>query len=414
MDWTMAQINANFLRLPGAYLFSEIARKIAAYKEDHPEVDIIPLGIGDVTRPLVPAVIDRFHQAVDEMADPKTFRGYGPEQGYTFLIREIIAHDFQPRGISLDEDEVFVSDGAKCDTGNIQELFSLDNRIAVTDPVYPVYVDTNVMAGRAGELEADGRFQNILYLPCTAANGLKPELPQTKVDLIYLCFPNNPTGMTLTKAELHPWVEYARQNQAIILFDSAYEAFIQKSDIPHSIYEVEGAKEVAIEFRSFSKTAGFTGTRCAYTVVPKNVMAYTKDGQAHPLNRLWLRRQTTKFNGVSYPVQAAAAAVYSPEGQQQIREVIRFYLTNAKIIREGLQQLGFTVYGGVNAPYIWLKTPGKLTSWEFFDKLLHEVQVVGTPGSGFGPSGEGYFRLTAFGSRENTEQAMERIKRLKL
>jgi LL-diaminopimelate aminotransferase len=414
MDSHMAQINENYLRLPGAYLFSEIARKIGAYKTEHPTADIIRLGIGDVTRPLAPAVIDRFHQAVDEMADPKTFRGYGPEQGYAFLIQEIIAHDFKPRGISLDEDEVFVSDGAKCDTGNIQEIFGLDNRIAVTDPVYPVYVDTNVMAGRAGELGHDGRFQNILYLPCTAANGLKPELPRTKVDLIYLCFPNNPTGMTLTKAELLPWVAYARKNRSIILFDAAYEAFIQEPDIPHSIYEIEGAKEVAIEFRSFSKTAGFTGTRCAYTVVPKTVLAYTANGQGHPLNKLWLRRQTTKFNGVSYPVQAAAAAVYSPAGQQQIRDVVQFYLTNARIIREGLQKLGFTMYGGVNAPYIWLKTPGNLTSWEFFDKLLHEVQVVGTPGSGFGPSGEGYFRLTAFGSRENTEQAMGRIKTLKL
>jgi LL-diaminopimelate aminotransferase len=414
MDFHMARINENYLRLPGAYLFSEIARKIGAYKTEHPEADILRLGIGDVTQPLVPAVVERFHQAVEEMADPRTFRGYGPEQGYSFLVQQIITHDFQPHGISLDEDEVFVSDGAKCDTGNIQEVFGLENRIAVTDPVYPVYVDTNVMAGRAGILEADGRYQNILYLPCTAATGLKPELPQTKVDLIYLCFPNNPTGMTLTKDELRPWVEYARQNRAIILFDAAYEAFIQEPGIPHSIYEIEGAKEVAIEFRSFSKTAGFTGTRCAYTVVPKTVLAYTANGEAHPLNKLWLRRQTTKFNGVSYPVQAAAAAVYTPAGQQQIKEVIQFYMTNARIIREGLQKLGFTVYGGVNAPYIWLKTPGTLSSWEFFDKLLHEVQVVGTPGSGFGPSGEGYFRLTAFGSRECTEQAMERIKGLKL
>jgi LL-diaminopimelate aminotransferase len=410
----MAQINENYLRLPGAYLFSEIARKIGKYKAENPDADIIRLGIGDVTRPLVPAVVSGLHRAVDEMAEEKSFRGYGPEQGYSFLIQKIIEHDFRPNGVELEADEVFVSDGAKCDTGNIQEIFGVANIIAVTDPVYPVYVDSNVMAGRSGALGPDGRYQKIVYLPCTAANGLKPELPRTKADLIYLCFPNNPTGMTLTKAELALWVDYARQNRSIILFDAAYEAFIQEPEIPHSIYEIEGAKEVAIEFRSFSKTAGFTGTRCAYTVVPKTVMAYDSSGQPHSLNKLWLRRQTTKFNGVSYPVQAAAAAVYSPAGQQQIREVIRFYLTNAQIIREGLQKLGFTIYGGVNAPYIWLKTPGPLSSWEFFDKLLNEVQVVGTPGSGFGPSGEGYFRLTAFGSRENTERAMERIKGLKL
>jgi LL-diaminopimelate aminotransferase len=410
----MAQINENYLQLPGAYLFSEIARKIGKYQSKNPDAAIIRLGIGDVTRPLVPAVVAGLHQAADEMAGEKSFRGYGPEQGYSFLIQKIIEHDFRPRGVELEADEVFVSDGAKCDTGNFQELFGVDNIVAVTDPVYPVYVDSNVMAGRSGALGPDERYQKIVYLPCTAANGLKPELPRTKTDLIYLCFPNNPTGMTLTKAELQLWVDYARQNRSIILFDAAYEAFIQEPEIPHSIYEIEGAKEVAIEFRSFSKTAGFTGTRCAYTVVPKTVMAYDSSGQPHSLNKLWLRRQTTKFNGVSYPVQAAAAAVYSPAGQQQIREVIRFYLTNAQIIREGLQKLGFTIYGGVNAPYIWLKTPGPLSSWEFFDKLLNEVQVVGTPGSGFGPSGEGYFRLTAFGSRENTERAMERIKGLKL
>ncbi|HYH01653.1 MAG TPA: LL-diaminopimelate aminotransferase [Bacillota bacterium] len=410
----MAIINENYLRLPGAYLFSEIARRIGKYKQEHPDAAIIRLGIGDVTRPLVPAVVDGLHRAVDEMAKSDSFRGYGPEQGYAFLIQKIIENDFVPRGVSLAEDEVFVSDGAKCDTGNIQEIFGLNNRIAVTDPVYPVYVDTNVMAGRSGELGADGRYQNMVYLPCTAANGLKPELPKNKVDLIYLCFPNNPTGMTLTKAELKPWVDYARENKAIILFDAAYEAFIREAEIPHSIYEIEGAQDVAIEFRSYSKTAGFTGTRCAYTVVPKSVMAYDSNGQPHSLNQLWLRRQTTKFNGVSYPVQAGAAAIYTAEGQKQVREVIDYYMENARLIREGLQKLGFTVYGGVNAPYIWLKTPGNLTSWEFFDKLLQEVQLVGTPGSGFGPSGEGYFRLTAFGSLENTEQAMERIKMLKL
>lgn len=410
----MARINENYLQLPGNYLFSEIARRINKYKAEHPEADIIRLGIGDVTQPLAPSVIDGFQKAVAEMGKAETFRGYGPEQGYAFLINEIINNDYRPLGVELSEDEVFISDGAKCDTGNIQEIFGLDNIIAVTDPVYPVYVDSNVMAGRSGKLGADGRYEKIVYLPCTEANGLKPELPKAKVDLIYLCFPNNPTGMTLTKDELKVWVDYARANKAIILFDAAYEAYIQEKGIPHSIYEVDGAKEVAIEFRSFSKTAGFTGTRCAFTVVPKSVMAYDSTGKAHELNKLWLRRQTTKFNGVSYPVQAAAAATYTSEGRKQIREVINYYMTNAAIIREGLQKLGFKVYGGINAPYIWLKTPGNLSSWEFFDKLLNEVQIVGTPGSGFGPSGEGYFRLTAFGSRENTEKAMERIKKISL
>ena len=408
----MAKINENYLQLPGNYLFSEIARKINTYKTEHPAADIIRLGIGDVTRPLVPEVIDGLQRGVAELADARTFKGYGPEQGYQFLSEQIIAHEYRPRGVEIGPDEVFISDGAKCDTGNIQEIFGLDNIVAVTDPVYPVYVDSNVMAGRAGYLNADGHYQKIVYLPCTEANGLKPRLPQTKVDLIYLCFPNNPTGMTLTKDELKPWVDYARANWAIILFDAAYEAYIQEADIPHSIYEVPGATEVAIEFRSYSKTAGFTGTRCAFTVIPKAVLAYDAAGNGHSLNRFWLRRQTTKFNGVSYPVQVGAAAVYSEAGQRQIREVIRYYMTNAAIIREGLQAAGFKIYGGVNAPYIWLKTPGTLTSWEFFDKLLNEVQVVGTPGAGFGPSGEGFFRLTAFGSRENTERAMERIQKL--
>ena len=399
---------------PAIISFPRLPRKISKYKDEHPEADIIRLGIGDVTQPLVSAVIDGFQKAVSEMGEAKTFRGYGPEQGYSFLINQIIANDYRPLGVELSEDEVFISDGAKCDTGNIQEIFGLDNIIAVTDPVYPVYVDSNVMAGRSGKLGADGRYEKIVYLPCTEANGLKPELPRTKVDLIYLCFPNNPTGMTLTKDELKVWVDYARSNKAIILFDAAYEAYIQEKGIPHSIYEVDGGKEVAVEFRSFSKTAGFTGTRCAYTVVPKSLMAYDSTGKAHELNKLWLRRQTTKFNGVSYPVQAAAAATYTDEGKKQIKEVIKYYMTNAAIIREGLQKLGFKIYGGINAPYIWLKTPGNLTSWEFFDKLLNEVQIVGTPGSGFGPSGEGFFRLTAFGSRENTEKAMERMKKISL
>ncbi|HOM03608.1 MAG TPA: LL-diaminopimelate aminotransferase [Acetivibrio sp.] len=410
----MAFINENYLKLPGSYLFSEIARRVNCFKQENPDAKIIRLGIGDVTRPLAPAVIDALHKAVDEMAKEETFRGYGPEQGYQFLIAKIIENDYAPRGIKIDEDEVFVSDGAKSDTGNFQEIFGLDNKIAVTDPVYPVYVDSNVMAGRTGDYLEHGYFEKMTYLPCTAQNNFIPELPKEKVDIIYLCFPNNPTGMTLSKEELKKWVDYARKNRAIILFDSAYEAFIREKDVPHSIYEVEGADEVAIEFRSFSKTAGFTGTRCAYTVVPKKVVAYTKNGEAYQLNSLWNRRQTTKFNGVPYIIQQAAAAVYTPEGQKQIKETIDYYMDNAKIIKQGLEDIGLTVFGGVNAPYIWLKTPDGVSSWEFFDIMLKEINVVGTPGSGFGPSGEGYFRLTAFGSRENTLEAVERFKNLKL
>jgi len=406
----MAFINENYLKLQGNYLFAEIARRVNKYKEENPDANIIRLGIGDVTKPLAPAVIKAMHDAVDEMGKAETFRGYGPEQGYSFLINKIIENDYKARGINLDEDEVFVSDGAKSDTGNIQEIFGLDNLIAVTDPVYPVYVDSNVMAGRTGVVDGSGRFDKITYLPCTAENNFVPELPKNRVDMIYLCFPNNPTGMTLSKEQLKKWVDYAKENKSIILYDSAYEAFIKEDDVPHSIYEIEGAKEVAIEFRSFSKTAGFTGTRCAYTVVPKEVLAYTKNGEQHQLNKLWNRRQTTKFNGVPYVIQKAAAAVYTEEGQKQIKETIDYYMTNASIIREGLKSIGLEVFGGVNAPYIWLKTPKGLSSWEFFDKLLNEVNIVGTPGAGFGPSGEGYFRLTAFGSRENTEEAVERIK----
>ncbi|HOQ01856.1 MAG TPA: LL-diaminopimelate aminotransferase [Acetivibrio clariflavus] len=406
----MAIINENYLKLQGNYLFAEIARRVNKYKEENPDANIIRLGIGDVTRPLAPAIIKAMHEAVDEMGKAETFRGYGPEQGYSFLISKIIDNDYKARGISLDEDEVFVSDGAKSDTGNIQEIFGLDNLIAVTDPVYPVYVDSNVMAGRTGVIDSSGRFGKITYLPCTAENSFVPELPKNRVDMIYLCFPNNPTGMTLSKEQLKKWVDYARENKSIILYDSAYEAFIKEDNVPHSIYEIEGAKEVAIEFRSFSKTAGFTGTRCAYTVVPKEVVAYTKNGEEHQLNKLWNRRQTTKFNGVPYVIQRAAEAVYTEEGQKQIKETIDYYMTNASIIREGLKSIGLQVFGGVNAPYIWLKTPKGLSSWEFFDKLLNEVNIVGTPGVGFGPSGEGYFRLTAFGSRENTEEAVERIK----
>ncbi len=406
----MALINENYIRLHGSYLFAEIARRVNKYKTENPEASIIRLGIGDVTKPLAPAVIEAMHKAVDEMSKAETFRGYGPEQGYGFLINKIIENDYKTRGIALNEDEVFVSDGAKSDTGNIQEIFGLDNIIAVTDPVYPVYVDSNVMAGRTGTINENGRFEKITYLPCTAENSFTPELPKNRVDMIYLCFPNNPTGMTLSKEQLKKWVDYAKQNKSIILYDSAYEAFIREDDVPHSIYEIEGAKEVAIEFRSFSKTAGFTGTRCAYTVVPKEVVAYTQSGEAHQLNNLWNRRQTTKFNGVPYIIQQGAAAVYTEEGQKQIKETIDYYMTNASIIRDGLKSIGLTVFGGINAPYIWLKTPKGLSSWEFFDKLLNEVNIVGTPGSGFGPSGEGYFRLTAFGSKENTEEAIQRLK----
>jgi LL-diaminopimelate aminotransferase len=406
----MVHINENYLKLPGSYLFAEIGRRVAKFKEEHPDAKVIKLGIGDVTRPLVPSIIDALHEAVDEMAHEETFHGYGPDQGYSFLIREIIENDYAQRGIKLDEDEVFISDGAKSDTGNIQEIFGLDNIIAVTDPVYPVYVDSNVMAGRAGELGDDGKWSRVAYLPCNAENNFIPELPKCKVDMIYLCFPNNPTGTTLSKAELKKWVDYAIENNSIILYDSAYEAYIQENGIPHSIYEVEGAKQVAIEFRSFSKTAGFTGTRCAYTIVPKEVMAYTANREKYPLNKLWNRRQATKFNGAPYVIQRGAAAVYTPEGQKQIKAVIDYYMTNARIIRDGLKNIGIQVFGGVNAPYIWMKTPGGMDSWSFFDKLLNEANIVGTPGAGFGPSGEGYFRLTAFGNRENTEEAIERFK----
>ncbi|HBS58387.1 MAG TPA: LL-diaminopimelate aminotransferase [Firmicutes bacterium] len=405
----MAIINENYLKLQGSYLFAEIARRVAKFKEENPDADIIRLGIGDVTRPLAPAVIQSLHAAVDEMAQAATFRGYGPEQGYEFLVSKIIEHDFVPRGVQLGIDEVFVSDGSKSDVGNFQEILGTGNTVAITDPVYPVYLDTNVMAGRTGFFQ-HGRYENIVYLPCNAENGFVPELPKAKVDMIYLCVPNNPTGTTLSKEELTKWVNYAKANQSIILFDAAYEAYIQEAAVPHSIYEIPGAKDVAVEFRSFSKTAGFTGTRCAYTVVPKTVIAYTSKGEAHPLNSLWNRRHTTKFNGVPYIIQRGAEAVYSPEGRQQIKETVQYYMTNAKIIREGLQSIGLQVFGGVNAPYIWLKTPHNMDSWAFFDKMLSEVNIVGTPGTGFGPSGAGYFRLTAFGSRENTEAAIERIK----
>lgn len=406
----MANINDNYLKLPGSYLFAEIARRVTAFKANNPAANVIRLGIGDVTQPLPGEVIKALHGAVDEMAQAETFKGYGPEQGYSFLIRKIIDTDYVTRGISFDEDEVFVSDGSKCDVGNIQEIFGVENVVAITDPVYPVYLDSNIMAGRTGVLKTDGRFENVAYLPCTADNGFLPELPKEKVDLIYLCSPNNPTGTTLSKAELKKWVDYAKAQDAIILFDAAYESYIRDTDIPHSIYEIEGAKDVAIEFRSFSKNAGFTGTRCAFTVVPKTVMGKTAAGESYSLNKLWNRRQTTKFNGVPYIIQKGAEAVYTPEGQQQIKALVDYYMTNAQIIVDGLKSIGLEVYGGINAPYIWLKAPNQMDSWEFFDKLLNEVNIVGTPGSGFGPSGSGYFRLTAFGNRENTVEAVERIK----
>lgn len=408
------KINENYLLLKSSYIFAEINQKVNRFQEENPDAPIIRMGIGDVTRPLPKAVIKEFHNAVDEMGQGETFMGYGPEQGYSFLIKDIIENDFRPRGIELSEDEVFVSDGAKCDTGNIQEIFGLDNVVAVTDPVYPVYVETNVMAGRTGPMGQDGRYENLVYLPCTAENDFVPELPSKPVDLIYLCFPNNPTGTTLNKDQLATWVNYARENKAIILFDAAYESYIMEDDIPHSIYEIEGAKEVAIEFRSFSKNAGFTGTRCAYTVVPKELMAYDMDGKAQSVNPLWNRRQTTKFNGVSYPIQKAAAAVYTPEGQKEIEESIEYYMKNAAIIRESLLEIGLNVYGGVNSPYIWVKTPEGMDSWGFFDLLLNEANVVGTPGVGFGPTGEGYFRITAFNTLENTKEAMERISKLSI
>lgn len=409
----MAKINQNYLQLQGSYLFSEIAKRRTKFIQNNPQAAIISLGIGDVTRPLPNAVIGSLHAAVDEMANEKSFRGYGPEQGYDFLIEQIIKNDYAAHGIQLNNNEVFVSDGSKCDVGNIQEIFSLDSIIAVQDPVYPVYVDSNVMAGRSGTYNKEtNRYENIVYLPCNAENNFKPELPKQKVDLIYLCYPNNPTGMTLTKDELKVWVDYARENNCILLFDSAYEAYIQEDDVPHTIYEIEGAKEVAIEFRSLSKTAGFTGTRCAYTVVPRELKARDEGGNEITVNDLWNRRQTTKFNGVSYITQKGAAAIFSDEGKTQITKLVDYYMTNASIIREGISSLGIQVYGGINAPYIWLKTPSGLGSWEFFDKLLSEANIVGTPGVGFGQNGQGYFRLTAFGSRENTEKAVERFSKL--
>jgi LL-diaminopimelate aminotransferase len=403
-------VNEHYLQLKSSYLFTEIAARVKAFQAAHPQATIIRLGIGDVTRPLTPAVIRGLHDAVDEMARAETFRGYGPEPGYEFLTELIAKHDYGARGVTIATDEIFVSDGAKSDTGNFQEILSAEAVVALTDPVYPVYLDSNVMAGRAGTADARGRYDRVVYLPCVAENGFQPPLPDRPVDAVYLCFPNNPTGAVLDRTALKRWVDWARGTGAVLLYDAAYEAYIQDPDIPHSIYEVEGARDVAVEFRSFSKTAGFTGTRCAFTVVPKAVHGRTASGQRIALNGLWLRRQSTKFNGVPYIIQKGAAAIYTPEGQKQVRATIEYYMTNARVIREGLESAGLTVYGARNAPYIWVKTPPGLDSWGFFDKLLNEAHVVGTPGAGFGPSGEGYFRLTAFGAKDATEEAVARIK----
>ncbi|MDY4105196.1 MAG: LL-diaminopimelate aminotransferase [Oscillospiraceae bacterium] len=402
----MAEINQNFQKLPGSYLFAEIARRTAAYQAANPDKKLIKMGIGDVTRPLAPSVIRAMHKAVDEMGSADTFMGYGPYEGYDFLRDAIVQHDYAARGVTMSREEIFVSDGAKRDCGNIGDIFSVNNVVAVCDPVYPVYVDANAMAGRAGEYDGE-KWTNIVYMPCTAENGFVPALPERVPDLIYLCFPNNPTGMAATKDQLKLWVDYANEHGSVILYDSAYEAFIRDPEIPHSIYEVPGARTCAIEFRSYSKTAGFTGTRCAYTVIPKELKV-----NGVSLAELWLRRQSTKYNGCPYMIQRGAEAIYTPEGQQEVRETIDYYLNNAAIIREGLAKAGLTVYGGVNSPYVWAATPDGMGSWDFFDRLLQEGNVVTTPGAGFGPSGEGYIRLTGFGDPENTKEAIRRITRM--
>lgn len=405
----MVSINNNYLKLKAGYLFPEIARRVSAFAEANPDAKIIKLGIGDVTEPLPAACRTAMIKAVEEMGDRETFQGYGPEQGYAWLRQAIAAHDFQARGCDIDASEIFISDGSKCDNGNILDILGDDNIIAVTDPVYPVYVDTNVMAGHTGDANDKGEYAGLVYLPITAENNFTAQIPSSKVDLIYLCFPNNPTGATATRSHLQAWVDYAKANGSIIFFDAAYEAFISDPDLPHSIYEIEGARDCAIEFRSFSKNAGFTGTRCALTVMPKTLTAKAADGSDVQLWKLWNRRQSTKFNGVSYIVQRGAEAVYSQEGKAQIKELVSFYMENAAIIRDKLTAAGLQVHGGVNAPYVWVKTPNNLSSWDFFDKLLQTCNVVGTPGSGFGAAGEGYFRISAFNSRENVEEAMKRI-----
>lgn len=403
----MALVNEHFLKLPGSYLFSDIAKKVNTFRITHPKQEVIRLGIGDVTRPLPPVCIEAMHKAVEEMADARTFRGYGPEQGYDFLIEAIIKHDYLPRGIHFGPTEIFVNDGAKSDTGNIGDILRHDNSVGVTDPIYPVYIDSNVMCGRAGVLEENGQWSNVTYMPCTAENDFIPEIPDKRIDIVYLCYPNNPTGTTLTKPELKKWVDYALANDTLILFDAAYEAFIREDDVPHSIYEIKGAKKCAIEFRSFSKTAGFTGARCGYTVVPRDLV---REGQS--LNAMWNRRQTTKFNGASYVIQRGAAAIYTPEGAAQVDETIDFYRANARTIKEGLAAAGLEVYGADSSPYVWCRTPNGTGSWDFFNRLLEEANVITTPGAGFGPAGEGYIRLTAFGDADDTREAVERIKRM--
>ena len=408
----MAFINENYLKLQAGYLFPEIGRRVNEFVKANPGKKVIRMGIGDVTQPLVPSVVKAFHEGVEEMAKRETFKGYGPEQGYGFLREAIAANAYNARGVDISADEIFISDGSKCDTGNIQEIFGNDNKIAICDPVYPVYADTTVMSGKTGFCQANGYYEGIIYMPCTDKNGFIPELPTETPDLIFLCFPNNPTGAVASREELKKWVEYALENKSIILYDAAYEAFITDDSIPHSIYEIEGAKKVALEFRSLSKTAGFTGTRLAYTVIPNELVAYDKNGNPHQVSKLWNRRHTTKFNGVSYPVQKAAAAIFTEEGKKEVQAVIDYYMENARIMKKSLAATGFEVFGGINAPYIWVKTKNGMKSWEFFDKLLNEVNVVGTPGSGFGPAGEGYFRFSAFADRENVLEAMERIKNL--
>jgi len=407
----MARINENYLKLQAGYLFPEIAKRVRTFCEANPDADVIKMGIGDVTQPLPPAIVAAMHTAVDEMADSATFRGYGPEKGYDFLREAIATNDYQSLGVQIDADEIFISDGSKCDTGNLLDIFGDDNKIAVLDPVYPVYVDTNVMAGHTGPADENGQYSGLIYMPVTAENNFEPALPSEPVDLIYLCYPNNPTGVVASKEMLTKWVQYAKENNAIILYDAAYVAFISDPDVPRSIFEIEGAREVAIEFRSFSKNAGFTGVRCAFTVIPKELMGTTKAGESHSVHALWNRRHSTKFNGASYPIQRGAEAAYSAEGKSQIEALIAFYMNNAKLLREGLVEAGFEVYGGVNAPYVWLKTPNGMSSWDFFDQLLEKSHIVGTPGSGFGSSGEGYFRLSAFSTLENTKAAIERIQK---
>ncbi len=408
----MALINESYLKLKAGYLFPEIGRRVNEFVAANPDKKVIRMGIGDVTQPLVPSVIKAFHEGVDEMAKGETFKGYGPEQGYAFLREAIAKNSYQDKGVHVSADEIFISDGSKCDTGNIQEIFGTENKIAICDPVYPVYADTTVMSGKTGTCQTNGYYDGIIYMPCTKENGFIPELPTETPDLIFLCYPNNPTGTVASKEELKKWVDYATEKKAIILYDAAYEAFIQDDSIPRSIYEIEGARKVAIEFRSFSKTAGFTGTRLAFTVIPNELTAFDNEGKEYPVKPLWNRRQSTKFNGVSYPVQKAAAAIFTEEGKKEVADVISYYMENARIMKESLAGAGYEVFGGENAPYIWVRTKNNISSWDFFDKVLHEANVVGTPGSGFGPAGEGYFRFSAFANRENVLEAMERIRNL--